>query len=46
MYPIFYQIRWGTFNTNMRGIRFLDEKILLIPKAGYHSVLVENTPHC
>ncbi|WP_257145404.1 SGNH/GDSL hydrolase family protein [Bacillus cereus] len=42
-YPIFYQTRWGAFTTNISGIRSLDEKMLIIPKAGYHTILVENT---
>ncbi|MDA2567478.1 BppU family phage baseplate upper protein [Bacillus cereus] len=42
-YPVFYQTRWGAFTTNISGIRSLDEKMIVIPKAGYHTILVENT---
>ncbi|MEB9549525.1 BppU family phage baseplate upper protein [Bacillus cereus] len=41
-YPVFYQTRWGAFTTNISGIRSLSEKMLIIPKAGYHTILIEN----
>lgn len=33
----------GAFTTNISGICSLNEKMLLIPKAGYHTILIENT---
>ncbi|MES5896788.1 GDSL-type esterase/lipase family protein [Bacillus cereus group sp. RP43] len=42
-YPNSSQTSGDTFTTNISGIRSLEEKMLLIPKSGYHTILVENT---